>query len=54
MYNKYKGNPTTHLSNNLVWEGRKLKSFNNNTFEYNADGRTSKTENGGFVGCSRK
>ena len=39
------GNPTEYLGHNLTWEkGRQLKSFDNNTYSYNANGiRTSKT-----------
>ena len=42
------GNPTEYLGHNLTWEkGRQLKSFDGNTYTYNANGiRTSKT-----VGC---
>ena len=42
------GNPTAYLGHNLVWEkGRQLKSFDSNTYTYNANGiRTSKTVNG--------
>ena len=42
------GNPTKYLGHTLVWEkGRQLKSFDNNTYTYNANGiRTSKTVNG--------
>ncbi len=38
------GNPLTYLGHNLTWEkGRQLKSFDNNTYTYNANGiRTSK------------
>ena len=39
------GNPTYYLGHILTWEkGRQLKSFDNNTYTYNANGiRTSKT-----------
>ena len=42
------GNPTSYLGHDLTWEkGRQLKSFDNNTYTYNARGfRTSKTVNG--------
>lgn len=42
------GNPTTYLGHTLTWEkGRQLKSFDGNTYTYNANGiRTSKTING--------
>ena len=42
------GNPTKYLGHNLTWEkGRQLKSFDGNTYTYNANGiRTSKTVNG--------
>ncbi len=42
------GNPTKYLGHNLTWEkGRQLKSFDSNTYKYNADGiRISKTVNG--------
>lgn len=42
------GNPTNYLGHTLTWEkGRQLKSFDNNTYTYNANGiRTSKTVNG--------
>ena len=42
------GNPTTYLGHTLTWEkGRQLKSFDSNTYTYNANGiRTSKTVNG--------
>ena len=42
------GNPTTYLGHTLAWEkGRQLKSFDTNTYTYNANGiRTSKTVNG--------
>ena len=42
------GNPTTYLGHTLTWEkGRQLKSFDSNTYTYNANGiRTSKTING--------
>ena len=42
------GNPTSYLGRTLTWEkGRQLKSFDTNTYTYNADGiRTSKTVNG--------
>lgn len=42
------GNPTSYLGHILTWEkGRQLKSFDNNTYTYNAKGiRTSKTVNG--------
>ena len=41
-------NPTTYLGHTLTWEkGRQLKSFDSNTYTYNANGiRTSKTVNG--------
>ena len=41
------GNPTNYLGHTLTWEkGRQLKSFDNNTYTYNANGiRTSKTVN---------
>jgi len=39
------GNPTTYLGHTLTWEkGRQLKSYDSNTYTYNANGiRTSKT-----------
>ena len=39
------GNPISYLGHNLTWEkGRQLKSFDSNTYTYNANGiRTSKT-----------
>ena len=42
------GNPTSYLGHTLTWEkGRQLKSFDTNTYTYNANGiRTSKTING--------
>lgn len=42
------GNPTKYLGHDLTWEkGRQLKSFDKNTYTYNANGiRTSKTING--------
>jgi len=42
------GNPTSYLGHTLTWEkGRQLKSFDSNTYTYNADSiRTSKTVNG--------
>ena len=42
------GNPTTYLGHTLTWEkGRQLKSFDGNTYSYNANGiRTSKTIGG--------
>ena len=42
------GNPTSYLGHTLTWEkGRQLKSFDNNTYTYNANGiRTSKTVGG--------
>ena len=42
------GNPTNYLGHSLVWEkGRQLKSFDNISFTYNANGiRTSKTVDG--------
>ena len=42
------GNPVKYLGHTLTWEkGRQLKSFDNNTYTYNANGiRTSKTING--------
>ena len=42
------GNPVTYLGHTLTWEkGRQLKSFDNNSYTYNANGiRTSKTVNG--------
>ena len=42
------GNPTTYLGHTLTWEkGRQLKSFDGNTYSYNANGiRISKTVNG--------
>jgi RHS repeat-associated protein len=42
------GNPLTYLGHTLTWEkGRQLKSFDSNTYTYNANGiRTSKTVNG--------
>ena len=42
------GNPTKYLGHNLTWEkGRQLKSYDTNTYTYNANGiRTSKTVNG--------
>ena len=47
IYDK-QGNPTTYLGHTLTWEkGRQLKSFDNNTYTYNANGiRTSKTIGG--------
>ena len=42
------GNPTSYLGHTLTWEkGRQLKSYDSNTYTYNANGiRTSKTVNG--------
>ena len=42
------GNPVKYLGHTLTWEkGRQLKSFDGNTYTYNANGiRTSKTING--------
>ena len=42
------GNPISYLGHTLTWEkGRQLKSFDTNTYTYNANGiRTSKTING--------
>ena len=42
------GNPITYLGHTLIWEkGRQLKSFDSNTYTYNANGiRTSKKVNG--------
>ena len=42
------GNPTSYLDHTLTWEkGRQLKSFDSNTYTYNANGiRTSKTVDG--------
>ena len=42
------GNPTSYLGHALTWEkGRQLKSFDSNTYTYNANGiRTSKTVGG--------
>ena len=42
------GNPTSYLGHTLTWEkGRQLKSFDGNTYTYNANGiRTSKTIGG--------
>lgn len=42
------GNPTSYLGHTLAWEkGRQLKSFDGNTYTYNANGiRTSKTVDG--------
>ena len=42
------GNPVSYLGHNLTWEkGRQLKSFDTNTYTYNANGiRTSKTVDG--------
>ena len=42
------GNPTSYLGHTLTWEkGRQLKSFDTNTYTYNANGiRTSKTVGG--------
>ena len=42
------GNPTAYLGHTLTWEkGRQLKSFDSNTYTYNANGiRTSKTVDG--------
>ena len=39
------GNPTSYLGHTLVWEkGRQLKSYDNITYTYNANGiRTGKT-----------
>ena len=44
----FQGNPTSYLGHTLTWEkGRQLKSFDNNTYTYNANGiRTGKTVNG--------
>ncbi len=37
------GNPTEYLGHNLTWEkGRQLKSFDNDTYTYNANGITTK------------
>ena len=43
------GNPVKYLGHTLTWEkGHQLKSFDGNTYTYNANGiRTSKTINGG-------
>ena len=42
------GNPINYLGHNLTWEkGRQLKSYDDNTYTYNANGiRTSKTVDG--------
>ncbi len=42
------GNPTSYLGHTLTWEkGRQLKSFDGNSYTYNANGiRTSKTVDG--------
>ncbi len=42
------GNPVVYLGHSLTWEkGRQLKTFDSNTYTYNANGiRTSKTVNG--------
>ena len=42
------GNPTSYLGHTLTWgKGRQLKSFDSNTYTYNANGiRTSKTVGG--------
>ena len=42
------GNPTSYLGHTLTWEkGRQLKTFDGNTYTYNANGiRTSKTVDG--------
>jgi hypothetical protein len=42
------GNPISYLGHTLTWEkGRQLKSFDDNTYTYNANGiRTSKTVDG--------
>ncbi|MBQ7106294.1 MAG: hypothetical protein IJN93_02115 [Clostridia bacterium] len=42
------GNPLNYLGHNLTWEkGRQLKSYDDNTYTYNANGiRTSKTVGG--------
>ena len=42
------GNPTSYLVHTLTWEkGRQLKSYDGNTYTYNANGiRTSKTVGG--------
>ena len=42
------GNPTSYLGHTLTWEkGRQLRSFDGNTYTYNANGiRTSKTVGG--------
>ena len=42
------GNPVSYLGHNLTWEkGRQLKSFDGNTYTYNANGiRTSKNVDG--------
>lgn len=42
------GNPTSYLGYTLTWEkGRQLKSFDTNTYTYNANGiRTTKTVDG--------
>ncbi len=42
------GNPLSYLGHTLTWEkGRQLKSYDSNTYTYNANGiRTSKTVNG--------
>ena len=44
----FQGNPLSYLGHTLTWEkGRQLKSFDSNTYTYNANGiRTSKTVNG--------
>ena len=45
---KTQGNPLSYLGHTLTWEkGRQLKSFDNTTYTYNANGiRTAKTVNG--------
>ncbi|MEI3527372.1 MAG: RHS repeat-associated core domain-containing protein [Bacilli bacterium] len=51
--NSYKGNPTTivkdGVSQNLVWEGRKLKQIGNTSFVYNEEGIRIKKAGSNFV-----
>ena len=46
--------PTNYLGHTLTWEkGRQLKSYDSNTYTYNANGiRTSKTVGGIAAGTS--
>ena len=48
IYYDNQGNPTDYLGHALTWEkGRQLKTFDSNTYTYNANGiRTSKTVGG--------